>query len=110
MDAPAVEGRAGARRNAGDVSSGSSRGARVNILVVAPNWLGDVVMALPAIADVRRHFAGATLTIAARGPLAALAAMVPGVDETIALEARGAHIVATLRRNARRLRAGRFDA
>jgi heptosyltransferase-2 len=83
----------------------------VNILVVAPNWLGDVVMALPAIADVRRHFAGATLTIAARGPLAALAAMVPGVDETIALEARrGAHIVGTLRRNARRLRAGRFDA
>jgi lipopolysaccharide heptosyltransferase II len=83
----------------------------VNILVVAPNWLGDVVMALPAIADVRRHFAGATLTIAARAPLAALAALVPGVDETIALEGgRGARIVATLRRNARRLRAGRFDA
>ena len=24
------------------------------LLVVAPNWLGDAVMALPAIADVRR--------------------------------------------------------
>ena len=83
----------------------------MNILVVAPNWLGDVVMALPAIADVRRHFGAATLTVAARGSLAALAAMVPGVDETIALESRpGAHIVATLRRNAHRLRARRFDA
>ena len=78
----------------------------MNILVLAPNWLGDVVMALPAIADVRRHFPGATVTIAARGPLAALAAMVPGVDESIALEStRGAHVVTTLRGNARRLRA-----
>ena len=29
------------------------------ILVRVPNWLGDVVMALPAIAAVRRHFAEA---------------------------------------------------
>jgi ADP-heptose:LPS heptosyltransferase len=24
------------------------------VLVVAPNWLGDAVMALPALADIRR--------------------------------------------------------
>jgi heptosyltransferase II len=83
----------------------------VKLLVVAPNWLGDLVMALPAIADLRRHFAAATLTIAARGPLGALAAMVPGVDDTLALETRpGAHVLASLRADARRLRAGRFEA
>ena len=26
------------------------------LLIVAPNWLGDAVMALPAIADLRRAF------------------------------------------------------
>ena len=26
------------------------------LLVVSPNWLGDAVMALPAIADLRRTF------------------------------------------------------
>jgi lipopolysaccharide heptosyltransferase II len=83
----------------------------VNILVLAPNWLGDAVMALPAIADVRRHFPGATVTVAARRPLAALAAMVPGVDHTLALESgRGARMLATIPADARRLRAGCFDA
>ena len=28
-------------------------------LVLAPNWLGDAMMALPAIRDVRRHFSAA---------------------------------------------------
>jgi hypothetical protein len=27
------------------------------LVVFAPNWLGDAVMALPAVADVRQHFA-----------------------------------------------------
>jgi heptosyltransferase II len=41
---------------------------RVSRLIVrAPNWLGDAVMALPAIVALRRHFAGAHLAIAA-GP------------------------------------------
>ena len=31
----------------------------MTVLVFAPNWLGDAVMALPAIADVRRHAADA---------------------------------------------------
>ena len=30
------------------------------ILVLAPNWLGDAVMALPAIADLRRRVSGGT--------------------------------------------------
>jgi heptosyltransferase-2 len=59
------------------------------IVVVAPNWLGDAVMALPAIADVRRHFAGSHLTIAARPSVAPLFTMVQGVDETVTLPGAG---------------------
>lgn len=60
------------------------------ILVVAPNWLGDAVMALPAIADVKRHFGGARLAVAARAPVAPLFALAPHVDEVQTLQWRGA--------------------
>jgi heptosyltransferase II len=83
----------------------------VRLLVLAPNWLGDAIMALPAIADLRRHYPGATLTMAARRPLAALATMVPGVDDSMPLDGRGsARAITALRRDIDRLRAGRFDA
>ncbi len=59
------------------------------VLVVAPNWLGDAVMALPAIADVRRRFAGARLVVAARRTVADLFRMVPLVDEVLPLHWRG---------------------
>jgi ADP-heptose:LPS heptosyltransferase len=29
----------------------------VSIVILSPNWLGDAMFALPAIRDVRRHFA-----------------------------------------------------
>ena len=51
------------------------------VLVVAPNWLGDVVMALPAIADIRRAFHSATLTVAARPGVSDVFTMVPFVDD-----------------------------
>lgn len=35
------------------------------LVLRAPNWLGDAVLALPAMAALRRHFAGAHLTVAA---------------------------------------------
>jgi heptosyltransferase-2 len=46
--------------------------APARVIVRAPNWLGDAVMAIPAMAAVRRHFADATLTIAASPALAGL--------------------------------------
>jgi heptosyltransferase-2 len=60
------------------------------VLVVAPNWLGDAVMALPAIADVRQQYASARLLVAARASVAPLFAMVPGVDEVLTLRGSGA--------------------
>jgi heptosyltransferase-2 len=57
------------------------------VLVVAPNWLGDAVMALPAIADLRRHFAAGRLIVAARASVSSLFALVPGVDGVVKAEA-----------------------
>jgi heptosyltransferase-2 len=59
-----------------------------HLVILAPNWLGDAVMALPAIADVRRAAPGATITVAARPSVAPLFALVPEVDDTIVLERR----------------------
>jgi heptosyltransferase-2 len=59
-----------------------------HLVILAPNWLGDAVMALPAIADVRRAAPGATITVAARPAVAPLFALVPDVTDTIVLEHR----------------------
>jgi heptosyltransferase-2 len=59
-----------------------------HLVILAPNWLGDAVMALPAIADVRRQLPGASVAVAARPQVAPLFRMVPGVNEVIALGGR----------------------
>jgi heptosyltransferase-2 len=58
------------------------------LVILAPNWLGDAVMALPAIADVRRASPDASITIAARPVIAPLFGLVPGIDDTIVLARR----------------------
>ncbi|HEV3214556.1 MAG TPA: lipopolysaccharide heptosyltransferase II [Vicinamibacterales bacterium] len=58
------------------------------IVILPPNWLGDAVMALPAIRDVRRHFSGAQLVVAARPSVSALFRAVPGVDDLLTLQAK----------------------
>ena len=59
------------------------------VMVTAPNWLGDAVMSLPALADIRRTYAAARLVVAARPSVAPLYAMVPGVERTILTGWRG---------------------
>src|SRR5437870_1517627 len=49
------------------------------LVVLAPNWLGDAVMALPAIADVVRGWPAA-VTIAARPSVGQLFRLVDGVN------------------------------
>ena len=81
------------------------------LVVVAPNWLGDAVMALPLIADIHREWPEAHLTIAGRGSVAALFEMVDEVDDVIALKGRGGvGAIVAAKRNARTLAAGAFDA
>src|SRR5215213_7662479 len=55
------------------------------LVILAPNWLGDAVMALPAIADLRRALPDVSIAVAARAAIAPLFALVPGVDETLVL-------------------------
>jgi heptosyltransferase-2 len=59
------------------------------LVVIAPNWLGDAVMALPALADVRRHFPSSHLALAARRSVAPIYTMVNGVDQVITLPGGG---------------------
>ena len=80
------------------------------MVVVAPNWLGDAVMALPAIADIRRHFADAQLTIAARPSVAPLFSMVQGVDQLITLPGGGGlRALFGWKDDVRALKAGGFE-
>jgi heptosyltransferase-2 len=74
------------------------------ILVRVPNWLGDAVMALPALAAVRRHAGAADLVLAAPASVAPLFAEDPGFGgvETLVLPARRREQVAAIA-------AGRFD-
>ena len=81
------------------------------LLVVAPNWLGDAVMALPAIAGLRQQHAGANLTIAARSSVAALFHLVPGVNDVVELRWRGSPLRReTLRDDVSRIAAVNADA
>jgi len=59
------------------------------LVVFAPNWLGDAVMALPAFSDIRRHFSSAHIAVAARPSVAPIYTMVSGVDEVITLPGGG---------------------
>jgi len=54
-------------------------------VVVAPNWLGDAVMALPAIADLRRARPDASIAVAARASVAPLFTLTPEADEVVTL-------------------------
>jgi len=53
------------------------------ILVRAPNWVGDVVMALPAFDALRRNFPQSHIAVLARPWVAALFESRPGIDEVI---------------------------
>jgi heptosyltransferase-2 len=101
-DSSGSAGTAGAERGtlieAGKVPHALGPGKR--LVVVAPNWLGDAVMALPAIRDVRAH-AAAAIAVAARPAIAPLFTLVPGIDEVLELRSAPAAV--------ERLRQGRFD-
>jgi len=73
------------------------------IVIRAPNWLGDAVMALPAMAAVRRAHPGKTVILAARASIAPLfQEITPAApDEILSVDAE---------READQLRALRADA
>lgn len=58
-------------------------GAR--LLIVAPNWLGDAVMSIPVIHELRRSGAVPRIVVAARRRIAPLFDYVDGVDRVVNL-------------------------
>jgi lipopolysaccharide heptosyltransferase II len=81
------------------------------LVVLAPNWLGDAVLALPVITDLHRAWPDTTIAVAARASVAPLYSMVPAIREVVALEVGGGLTAArNAAANARRLAAGAFDA
>jgi len=61
----------------------------MRIIVVAPNWLGDAVLALPAIAAVRRAHPAAHIAVAARRSVADLFRLASVVDAVVTLQSDG---------------------
>jgi hypothetical protein len=81
------------------------------IVVLAPNWLGDAVMALPALADLRRRFPAAHLAVAARASVAPMFELAHGLDAGLTLRWKGRVLDrAGLRADTAALRDAGFDA
>jgi heptosyltransferase-2 len=57
--------------------------AAERVLVRAPNWVGDVVLSLPALRDLRRAFPSSRLTVLARPWVAEIYRAVPQVDAVV---------------------------
>ncbi len=85
----------------------SKSGFRINgpLVVRSPNWLGDAVMALPAVRNLKTMLVRDPLTVAAPEKLAALWRACPFVDRVIALTEPK-----KLRTTARQLRAEKFGS
>jgi heptosyltransferase-2 len=73
------------------------------LVVRAPNWLGDAVMALPALAAVRQALPSTHLTIAA------IASTAPVFEEDTPAAPDAVMVIADRRRETRILAEGKFD-
>jgi heptosyltransferase II len=80
-------------------------------MIRVPNWVGDAVMAVPALKELRRIFADARITLVARPWVAGLFEGEGLADDLIPLpDGRGfAQAASNFVRHARQLRRGRFD-
>jgi heptosyltransferase-2 len=80
------------------------------VLVRAPNWVGDAIMALPFFVSLRTTLRDAEITCLCRSSLSALFESVPAIDRVLCLdESRGRSGFASIRLNAARLREEQFD-
>jgi lipopolysaccharide heptosyltransferase II len=80
-------------------------GAIGRLVVRAPGWLGDAILALPAAAAIRRHFPSAHLTVAAPAGVAAIFHERTDVAPDAVIE-----LPASTRDSVAALAAGAFDA
>lgn len=80
------------------------------IIVRTPNWVGDAVMALPFLASLRLNAPNADIAVLTRPFLAEFYSQVNACSRVIALdESRGRHGLASVWRNAMKVRSEPFD-
>ena len=81
------------------------------LVVMAPNWLGDAIMALPLLSDLNRAWPASHITVAARRSVAPLFTMVPEVGDVLTLGSRsGRDALWTWRSDTQQLEKGKFGA
>jgi len=66
-----------------------------NIIIRMPNWIGDLVMATPVLADLRARFPDAKITAMASHPIAHVLDNDPSIDELFCFH----HLSGPVRRN-----------
>jgi heptosyltransferase-2 len=82
----------------------------MKILIRATNWVGDAIMALPALRAVRSHFADAEVAVLARPYVADIYRHQQICDQLIPYDPRGDHAGLSGRENlASKLRSHKFD-
>lgn len=79
------------------------------VVLRAPNWLGDVVMAAPAFMAVRAAWPEAHIAVAVPSPFVPMVEMIDGVDEGVPLGGKGVRGLTAQRADAERLRKGGYD-
>jgi heptosyltransferase-2 len=80
------------------------------VLIRGTNWIGDVVMTLPAVTAIRKKWPRARISILAKPWVAEVYRLSPDVDEIILFEEPGRHTgIVGKWRLARELREYRFD-
>ncbi len=81
-----------------------------NIIVRMPNWIGDLVMATPVLADLKKRFPDAKITAMTRAPLHELLKADPNVDELFSFRKTSCFGRHSERRNIiEKLRQGKYD-
>ncbi len=81
----------------------------MRIALFLPNWVGDAVMATPALRALRRHFAHAEIVGILRPHIADVVAGLDLVDRIIPHDPRGRSVEQRGRRMLRRLKQEKFD-
>src|SRR5579863_4415968 len=82
----------------------------MKILIRGTNWIGDAIMAVPALRAIRRRFPAASIAILARPYVADLYRGQSLCDELISYDPKGVHAgFAGRERLARDLRGRRYD-
>jgi len=69
-------------------STASASASRERDLVVSVNWIGDAIMAMPAVQEFRRRHPDREVVMLARGAIADVWALSPAIDRVIRYDTR----------------------